>query len=62
MSEEARKKMIALSDEERTEHMEMSLHWVCAVIEESNMDVDATPVKELLSALFQLLHDQKEVV
>lgn len=58
--EEIEKKMKEMTHEERTLSMRMSLHWVCAVIDECEMNTETTPVKELLSVLFGIMHHQED--
>lgn len=58
--EELREKMIEMTHEERTLAMQMSLHWVCSVIDECKMNAKETSVSELLDVLFDLKHNQED--
>jgi hypothetical protein len=53
-------KMKKLTHEERTERMNMSLHWICSVIEEGKMDTKVVVIQELLDVLFDLLHHMED--
>jgi len=52
--------MRGLTEEERTERMHMSIHWVCAVLEETGMDPHNNSIQMLLNVLFDLMCNQKE--
>ena len=58
--EELRNKMIEMTHEERTLAMQLSLYWVCAVIDECKMNTKETSVSELLDVLFDLKGHQEE--
>lgn len=58
--EELRNKMIEMTHEERTLAMQLSLYWVCAVIDECKMNTKETSVSELLDVLFDLKHNQED--
>ena len=49
-----------LTHEERKEMMEVSLKWVCGVIEECEMDTRVVVIQELLDVLFDLQKNQEE--
>ena len=49
-----------LTHEERKERMEMSLYWICSVIEECKMNPEVVVIQELLDVLFDLKHHMED--